>query len=290
MMKFRKREDFYQNRGGVKRFFIRGWQMVSYPFRRVWFWLLVLAVAFLVPTFTGVKPAEVHLWYWNKVKNAGTRVSSRLENSVIGRTIKESPFAPKGVDKLVESTDNRSRNLRRRAFEKAEGAPAGVDVMKQSGEPVVVPFFVSDVDAGLSVQNRKALINERSPAAVIRIAEPEDIQEADILQLDDYRQDVEGLVYLDKPEIVSGKPLIYNANAIDLNGDYIFLYGIYADPAAPEGERAKIFLEREVENRYVTCKIVAYTAEEVATAICYFNGININRFMVDNDLSLNVAL
>ena len=282
MMNFRKRNGFYsvgKEQGVFSRWL--GWCL--YPFKKLWFWAVLLILALALPLLWGVKLTELHLWYGDKLKNAGANVSAN-----IGKTIKVSPFATKGTDKLVQDTDNRPKNLRRQAFGKAETKPESIDVAEiESDIPELVPFFVPENDA--VNQGDELLPNSRSQAAVIRVETPQH-STVSVHQRDDYRKDVEGLRYLDEILEISGRPLIYNANAIDLNGNYVFLYGIYADPTTEAGERAKLFLEREVENREVTCRIVAYTADEVATAICYLKGININRFMVDNGLSINVAL
>ncbi len=285
MINFRRRETIYAKPSWRQRI----WQIVSFPFRG---WLrvfvLVVLLLLLLPLLWGAKLWELHNWYGQKF----SEMSTSLETSVIGKTLKESPFARKGTDKLVESTDYRSKNIRRQAFGKVEITPEGVDAasIEDGSADGNVPFFVPETEGGAEL---KFVNNAQSAASVIKIpTERTAVQKTDeVLYEDmDYRRDVEGLVYLENPKIVEGKPLIYNANAIDLNGEYIFLFGIYANPETEEGARAKAFLEREIENKPIVCKIVAYTAEEVATAFCYFNGININKFMADNRLSQNVAL
>lgn len=281
-MNFRKRNGFYaveKEQGKLGRWL--GYCL--YPLKKLWFWVVLLLLVLALPLVWGVKLTELHLWYGDKLKNAGANVSAN-----IGKTIKVSPFASKGTDKLVQDTDNRRKNLRRQAFGKANELPEGIEAADINDDvPGLVPFYVPE--AGNYKQGDALQPNSRSQAAVIKVETPQQVAE-NVKFTEDYQKNVEGLRYLDEVQEITGMPLIYNANAIDLNGNYIFLYGIYADPATTEGERAKLFLEREVENRKVTCKIVAYTADEIATAICYLNGININRFMVDNDLSMNVAL
>ena len=113
-MNFRKRNGFYsvgKEQGAFSRWL--GWCL--YPLKKLWFWAVLLILALALPLLWGVKLTELHLWYGDKLKNAGANVSAN-----IGKTIKVSPFATKGTDKLVQDTDNRPKNLRRQAFGKAD--------------------------------------------------------------------------------------------------------------------------------------------------------------------------
>ena len=98
------------------------------------------------------------------------------------------------------------------------------------------------------------------------------------------------LVYLKDPVPVSGKALVQNANEIIVDGTYIFLYGIYVDPNLPKGIEAKKYLEQFVKDKVVRCDIVAYTYQDIATALCYVDDDSINQRLVDEEFSRNVAL
>ena len=98
------------------------------------------------------------------------------------------------------------------------------------------------------------------------------------------------LIYLDVPKEVIGVTKVYNANEIEVDGTYIFLYGIYVNPETELGLEAKKFLENVVKNQVVRCSIVAYTFQDIATGMCYVGGENINRMLVTHKFSKNVAL
>ena len=98
------------------------------------------------------------------------------------------------------------------------------------------------------------------------------------------------LDYPEKPIPIKGQAFVYNANAIDVDGTYMFMFGIYSNPAEERGQLASQFLEKLIENREVDCDIVAYTKEQVPTVICYINGVNINKLLVIKGLSDNIAL
>lgn len=57
------------------------------------------------------------------------------------------------------------------------------------------------------------------------------------------------LIYLDEPKEVIGVTKVYNANEIEVDGTYIFLYGIYVNPETELGLEAKKFLENVVKIR-----------------------------------------
>lgn len=98
------------------------------------------------------------------------------------------------------------------------------------------------------------------------------------------------LIYLDEPKEVIGVTKVYNANEIEVDGTYIFLYGIYVNPETELGLEAKKFLENVVKNQVVRCSIVAYTFQDIATGMCYVGGENINQMLVTHKFSKNVAL
>lgn len=93
------------------------------------------------------------------------------------------------------------------------------------------------------------------------------------------------LIYLDEPKEVIGVTKVYNANEIEVDGTYIFLYGIYVNPETELGLEAKKFLENVVKNQVVRCSIVAYTFQDIATGMCYVGGENINRMLVTHKFS-----
>ena len=98
------------------------------------------------------------------------------------------------------------------------------------------------------------------------------------------------LKYLDKNKTLSGEAIIHNANELSINNEYIFLYGIYAEPNSENGIKAETFLRNETSGKTVECIINAYTYQNIATAICSASGVELNRKLVDLGYSKNVAL
>ena len=70
----------------------------------------------------------------------------------------------------------------------------------------------------------------------------------------------------------------------------MFLYGIYTDPDIYDAAEAQDYLEKITEGRKVHCEIVAETYSHTATALCFVQGVFINKALVDRKLARNVAL
>lgn len=99
-----------------------------------------------------------------------------------------------------------------------------------------------------------------------------------------------GLVYLDNPQKISGKVRVVNANELRIDGQLVFLYGIYADPASEKGKQAEEYLRNNAEGQEADCFIGAYAKDGAGTAICFCQGKNINQTLVDLNYSRNITL
>ena len=99
MVRRRKVEDDYlgPSRGWAK-VLHRTAMFILWPLRRPLWFLLIVAVLFLAPTFMGVKPAEVHLWYWNHIKDSssdvGTIVTTKTKDIMPSLPKVELPVGP----------------------------------------------------------------------------------------------------------------------------------------------------------------------------------------------------
>ena len=246
---------------------------ICYPFKLWWVWLLILIVGFLAPTFNGVKPAEVHLWYWGKVRSAVSNVTSSISektDSLIKKVDISNSFSS-GKENVKLQMPEQAVVPSRKAFAKADSAPQAVDIMKREEN---VPQGVVPILSG---------------TAEVRVM-PSVSTDGSLNSIGGYRRDVPSLVYLENPRDISGISFVYHANAIDVNGVYVMLFGVYADPQTEKVVNAALFLEKLIENKNVSCKIVAFTAQNVPTGICFIDNMNINKLLVLKGLSENVAL
>ncbi len=298
----RRREHNDLALSGWKAFLHRLVMFLLFPLRKPLIFFPVVLVLFLAPTFRGVKPAEVHLWYWNKIKaytNSAVTFVQNETKKVIPENLNikiplvgEEKTEPKGTDKLVDYPVADVNANRKAIFERASGG------MRQA-----IDIENNDVQNEVQQQEQELLAAERLAQLAVQVlaqAEPEKSVEEVPVKAEPVEPKKEEtpvvvpkklpLVYLDEPKEVIGTVNVYNANELEVDGTYIFLYGIYVNPDTEEGVEAKQFLEKLLKNQIVRCSIVAYTFQDVATGMCYVGGENINKLLVDKNLSKNVAL
>lgn len=275
----RRREDYFGPMRGWKGFFHRLLMALLYPFRKPLIFIPVLILLYLIPTFIGAKPAEVHLWYWDKAKKVYNASADFIKNKTEGLIPQGENLTPqmggtvlpeKGIDQLVNT---RQRAVRRQMFEKAKSAPQVVDILETEE---VIPVAEIQRNSAETV----------SAAADVSVAAANSLNSKNIVNLEKKLP----LVYVKDVKVVSGEAVVHNANEIVVDGTYIFLYGIYVDPNLPKGIEAKKFLEQYVKDKTVRCDIVAYTYQNIATGLCYVGGESINQTLVDEEFSKNVAL
>lgn len=286
-MKRRSNRDYFGPMTGFKGFLHRTAMFLLYPLRKPLIFFPLLILLYLIPTFIGARPSEVHVWYWNKIKSAYNSAAGVVSDKVNPWFADKEEAVPelggkalpeRGIDQLVGM---RQKAVRRQMFEKAKSAPQAVDILENE-EVVPVSEIKRDEQpqpAADVVQEYNDKISELSsrntaPAGSATITVSQKLP----------------LVYLKDPVSVSGKALVQNANEIIVDGTYIFLYGIYVDPNLPKGIEAKKYLEQFVKDKVVRCDIVAYTYQDIATALCYVDVDSINQRLVDEEFSRNVAL
>ena len=286
-MKRRSNRDYFGPMTGFKGVLHRTAMFLLYPLRKPLIFFPLLILLYLIPTFIGARPSEVHVWYWNKIKSAYNSAAGVVSDKVNPWFADKEEAVPelggkalpeRGIDQLVGM---RQKAVRRQMFEKAKSAPQAVDILENE-EVVPVSEIKRDEQpqpAADVVQEYNDKISELSsrntaPAGSATITVSQKLP----------------LVYMKDPVPVSGKALVQNANEIIVDGTYIFLYGIYVDPNLPKGIEAKKYLEQFVKDKVVRCDIVAYTYQDIATALCYVDDDSINQRLVDEEFSRNVAL
>lgn len=286
-MKRRSNRDYFGPMTGFKGFLHRTAMFLLYPLRKPLIFFPLLILLYLIPTFIGARPSEVHVWYWNKIKSAYNSAAGVVSDKVNPWFADKEEAVPelggkalpeRGIDQLVGM---RQKAVRRQMFEKAKSAPQAVDILeneeivpvseiKRDEQPQPVADVVQEYNDKISELSSR----NTAPAGSATITVSQKLP----------------LVYLKDPVPVSGKALVQNANEIIVDGTYIFLYGIYVDPNLPKGIEAKKYLEQFVKDKVVRCDIVAYTYQDIATALCYVDDDSINQRLVDEEFSRNVAL
>lgn len=286
-MKRRSNRDYFGPMTGFKGILHRTAMFLLYPLRKPLIFFPLLILLYLIPTFIGARPSEVHVWYWNKIKSAYNSAAGVVSDKVNPWFANKEEATPelggkvlpeRGIDQLVGM---RQKAVRRQMFEKAKSAPQAVDILENEE---VVP--VSEIKRDEQPQPAADVVQEYND----KISELSSRNTASAGSATITVSQKLPLVYLKDPVPVSGKALVQNANEIIVDGTYIFLYGIYVDPNLPKGIEAKKYLEQFVKDKVVRCDIVAYTYQDIATALCYVDDDSINQRLVDEEFSRNVAL
>ena len=269
MLRRNRDDDSIGPTKGWARVFHKLAMFLLWPLRKPLWFLLIVAVLYLAPTFRGVKPTEVHTWYWSKIKSSTSSVSTMVSDKTkdmlpniempifsISPPADENAPAAKVVDMPV-------KEVRRKTFERAKSAPVAVDIMVQNAARQAQPLAQPSSDA------------PKTTAA----PQPEQPAKKKL-----------NLVYVSEAKSISGLAQIVNANEIKINGESIFLYGIYVNPNTEKGRIAKNFLIHTINGQPVNCVIEAYTYQGIATGICSAGKINLNKALVYGNYSKNVAL
>ncbi|MBR1601499.1 MAG: hypothetical protein IJ677_07975 [Alphaproteobacteria bacterium] len=169
---------------------------------------------------------------------------------------------------------------------KAEVAPVENVIIKNDSfaEKKVESLVANDVENYNDVKNNKlavSLVDEKVP------------EKAEKINLSDYYVKLrsEDLLYLSKPEAISGDARVVGPNSMYVNGKFVFLYGIYSHPRRHDIEAATQYLKNVTEGRKVNCAVVAYSQKtQSATALCFVNGAFINKLLTEHNLAKNVSL
>lgn len=249
---------------GLAKIIHKTFMFITFPIRKPLLFVPLLIMAYLLPTFMGAKPNEVHLWYWSKIKdhtsNLSTVISEKTQAMIpdvdISLPSMDFKSTEKPISQVIDLPENTPQNIRRKMFEKAQEAPTTIDILKTPQILDTAPSIVVSTTAPTVGEPKKKL----------------------------------ALVYADNREEISGTAEVKNANELEINGKSYFLHGIYVDPNTQKGSEAKNFLKTLIGNNIIKCVIEAYTYQGVGTIKCIVNNESINQIMIDEGYSKNVAL
>ena len=135
-----KQDDYIGPAKGWTKFFHRLFLLVTFPLRKPLWTLLIVLVLFLAPTFQGVKPTEVHLWYWNHIKNSSSQVTDKVADKAkeimeeIPQVVDVEPQS-KPQTPAVKVVDMPIKSSGRKMFERAKSAPVVVREPEAIAQP-----------------------------------------------------------------------------------------------------------------------------------------------------------
>ena len=253
------------------------------PFRKPLIVIPILLALYIIPTFIGAKPSEVHLWYWHKIQGIFSKAGEGLNQQAdkylskisLPDFVKSEEKTTPAKELVVAVPETAPQELRRQSFEKATGETKTIDVMEQ--EPVASETQPTPV-APKQVEKTSPIPTVEPQASVIMPTNK--IQ----------RQQSLDLIYLPETQELTGIAHIVNANELEIKGTRLFLYGIYVNPKTAQGFDAYRYLRDLTAGKVVKCLIDAYTNQGVPTGFCYVGTLNLNQALVDAGLSADVAL
>ena len=251
----KRRKDDTLTTTGTWALFHKIYLFVTYPFRKP-IWCLFLVVVLLgIPTVKGVKFNEIPKWYYGQLEELFSQTKDTVSEKV-NELARENVFKPEASGRMADVSAQKP--TQRKGFGTVEdGNLETVDILRQ--EEIV----------------RK----EDDPSSLSK----------EELAMAKFFKNM-NLDYLPLPKDVMGIASVRNANEIEIDGIYMFLYGIYANQDTARGIEAGAFLRNLINGKRVKCNIVAYTKQKVATAMCVYNGESINHLMVDEGFSQNISL
>ena len=261
--KKRRSEDdaFGPSKGWVKwlgKFF----RLLLYPFiKPVYFFstlIVVVVVLVAIPSYHGVKASDFLNWY----KQVFARYYQKSEKAVKNVFVKDEKV---NAFKNLSLKHDNDWNLKK---------DSDKNDMVDYTSPETYNRKIFEKAADVTVDVNATINNAVNKKNLYRFR----------------RNDTIGLNYLVDPQDVKGMVTVINANELVVGDVELFLYGIYVDPASEKGELAKRYLLEEVDGKEVECKIVAYSQDNIPTAICVIGDKSINQLLVDLEYSADVTL
>lgn len=286
---------------------------ITWPFRRFKFLLAIIAavlvVMIVVPMCYGIKFTQIPHWYYNILTGSfATQIRQTVSDSVTNAKDKASQKINEKIDGVKQTVqqivpDMPSAQIRAAEEAKAKGEPVRFtawNVAKFNKVQYKKPRADKNAEVKIKAPTFAVLKRETKEAQAERELRENEQMADDIYirpyykgKLADYyrvRQDL-GLTYLNESEKLHGKADVLEPNSLYINGTYVYLYGIYTNPDIYDAAEAQLYLEQLVEGKEVYCDVVAYTTQtQMATALCFVDGVFINGDMVQNSLALDVAL
>lgn len=281
LLKKKRQDERIRPLQGWAKFFHRLGRLILFPLRRPVLTLVILLILFLAPTFRGVKPVDVPRWYASQVYGVCNKVLvwwGIRQPEVAPGSFKfnpedaaPAPVAPSEFE-TPEPIDDNAPNI----LDVLKGADKGEETTQTEDEEQSTPdeSQASQVEDEGQPQTRSDI---RIPVDERMYAYPAD-------------KKVSSLKYVDFPHEVVGKAVVHDSNEIEVNGEFIMMYGVFVHPYTARGVSATKYLKDLIDGKEIKCGVVAYTEQDIATGICYYNGINLNRDMVLKGYTRNVAL
>ena len=269
MVRRRKSEDYIGPSTGVMNWVNKIIRFLLFPFIHPLCFVIILAVlggAIVgIHYFADVAYKDIPSWVVVQSKSVFGEVSKKVDIS----------FISKISDKISNATDKSGKVLQQKGVVEKDVVSQKIKSTRETVRAVDRKAFRRAQDNPIDV---KATL-ERGQA---------DYQNVGLFAFK--RNDTLGLTYRKEPRVVKGSVEVINVNEIKINGEQMFLYGIYSQSTSPRGIDGAVYLKSLVMDKEVECHVVAFTQNAELTAVCAVDGISINHKMIDMGFSQNVSL
>ena len=265
MVRRSKSEDYIGPATGVMKWVNKFIRFLLFPFIHPLCFVIILAVlggAIVgIHYFADVAYKDIPSWIVAKNKSLFGEVSKKVDTS----------FISKISDKINKASDKAGNVLQQAGITESQKAKPARESVRAIGRKAFKRAQDNPIDVKATVEGVSA-----------------SVQNGDLFT---YKRDNSlGLTYRKEPRVVKGSVEVINVNEIKINGEQMFLYGIYSQSTSPRGIDGAVYLKNLVMDKEVECHVVAFTQNAELTAVCAVDGFSINHKMVDMGYSNNVSL
>ena len=272
---------------------------LTWPIRKFYIIIPLATLLYVTPIFFDIKPNEVHLWYKEKslelyqksMKNEFVKTSVEKTSS-LGKTA-QTWFSSEKSEQAFKTLPHHRDVIKGKGNEVLVDMPKQIKTQRKAFDRTseVVPVEVKGLENAAYTENSVnvsavELMNNETPNLTIGSLSNGSLNVEELINLE---KKVAGLVYLKTSKILKGEAKVVNANELEVKGVYVLLYGVYVAPDSSVGKEATQYLEEKTSSSEIKCNIVAYTVQGVATAVCFADGENLNKELIEKKLTKNVA-
>lgn len=247
---------------GSGKFFHRIVMFITYPLRHFFKFMIFTFVGGVIlaaiPMSQGVSSRHIVDWYllrYNKTANTimnKIKIIEVVKPTSIVPSNPEDKFKEVSAPKIIRKKDTKdTENVKRRVFRRP---PIKLDISEQKAE-------VSQTPQPPLFDKISYTKNENS-----------------------------NLAYEETPKEIQGTAFVFSANEMAIGNYYIILYGIYINPEKHDEAKAFAYMKELADGKKLTCKIIAYTPDNIATGFCFLDGHSLNKNLIDAGFAENTSL
>jgi len=275
---------------GIAKFLHGLFMLITYPLRHffkflLFVLLLLLIVLLLMPLSKGVKLTQIPQWYEQKFEHVLKNQKEKLITSKED-IVESKPQELMKFQKEIKLKHAKVQTKKQEVVKEVERETKIEEINEK------IPRYAAwNIQKQEPVEQKQAKEEKAQPSDVpVQEEVAEEPQKEDKPIISFKKLDTLSLIYLENPEVISGQAKISGPNELVVKDTFLYLYGIYTNPSKYNVDEATAYLEELLNESEIECHIVAKTLDDVATAICIRDGLNINQNLVDVGLADNVAL